>query len=183
MTDPRHPVTSNLEVAKDGLENAARFLADETNPENVAVCLVEAQAVVRLARRVEDEIEKHYLSLCTTNTDRRREVPGVGLVEVKKATKYRAWQNAELMKVVVALALDERRLDEATGEYERESDAVARVIAECARPDWRLTPLRARHIDVSEYCEVVEDGYSVRIHAPAEVVSLPGSSDTEESAA
>ena len=65
--------------------------------------------------------------------------------------------------VLVALALDERKLDEETGEYEPAWEAVARVLMECARPNWRVTPLRARGLSVDEFCHEEHDSYSVML--------------------
>ncbi len=60
-------------------------------------------------------------------------------------------------------ALDERKLDELTGEYDSEGAAVARVLEQCARPSWRLTPLRELGLDPDEWCEVEPDGWSIKL--------------------
>jgi sugar diacid utilization regulator len=90
-------------------------------------------------------------------------VEGVGEVKVATDTKRRAWDNEGLTRVVVARALDERIVDESTGEYEAAHAAVARVMSECARPSWRVTPLRARGIDETEFCEVEFGALTVRL--------------------
>ena len=63
---------------------------------------------------------------------------GVGQVERHRTGSRKAWQSERLLPVVVARALDERQVDEDTGEYEREAEAVTRVLAECARFEWRV---------------------------------------------
>jgi len=109
---------------------------------------------------VAGELEQKFLA---TNPARRFQTP-LGEVEIKKAKRYTHWDDEGLMKVVVARALDERAMDPETGEMlEPGWQTVARVISECARPSWRLTPLRARGIDESEFCEVQEDGLSMRL--------------------
>lgn len=95
--------------------------------------------------------------------EKRFVVPGVGEVEIKKSTKRTGWDSESLTRRLVALALDERIVDESTGEYEPAWEAVARVLMDCARPTWRVTPLRARGIDESEYCVVTPDGWDVRL--------------------
>lgn len=80
------------------------------------------------------------------------EVDGIGQVQVKRGTDRKEWDHDALIRLVVARGRDERRVDAETGEYEPEGEAVARALMECARPSWRLTPLRDRGIDPDEYC-------------------------------
>lgn len=95
--------------------------------------------------------------------ERRWVVEELGEVAVRKNTKRSRWDNEGLTAKVVALALDERVLDESTGEYESAHAAVARVLSECSRPSWRLTPLRARNVQIDEYCEQEDAGWSVEL--------------------
>lgn len=95
--------------------------------------------------------------------EKRWVVEGVGEVEVKRSTKRNEWDSPALIRKLVALALDERILDETTGEYEPSYEAVARVLSEAARMEWRVTPLKARHIPIDEYCRVASGVYSVRL--------------------
>lgn len=108
------------------------------------------------AKRVEND-------LLADAGERRWIVDTLGEVAVRKNTKRSRWDNEGLTARVVALALDERVLDEESGEYESAHSAVARVLSECSRPSWRLTPLRSRGIDESEFCEVTPDGWSVEL--------------------
>ena len=107
---------------------------------------------------VASELEKGLLD---RNPPKRFAVDG-NEVEVKKSTTRTKWQNDDLMKVVVARALDERLSDPDTGEMlEPGWQTVARVISLCMRPSWRLTPLRERGIDPDEFSEVNEEHLSV----------------------
>lgn len=90
-------------------------------------------------------------------------VPGLGTAEVKKKTGYSAWDNDGLTRRLVALALDERIVNTETGESEPAWEAVARVLSECARPSWRVTPLRARGLQVDEFCHVESQGWSLKL--------------------
>lgn len=106
------------------------------------------------------DVEKELLA----NAGERRWVVGnLGEVAIRKSTKRSRWDNESLTAKVVALALDERVLDEHTGEYESAHAAVARVLSECSRPSWRLTPLRARNVQIDEYCEQEDAGWSVEL--------------------
>lgn len=89
--------------------------------------------------------------------------PGLGEVQVRRSTKRTEWDSESLTRVVVARALDERILDESSGEYESGAEAVARVLSECARPSWRVTPLRAHGIQIDEFCHEEDQGWSVQL--------------------
>jgi|SRR5580765_3143861 len=106
------------------------------------------------------KVEQHLMEMAG---EKRFVVAGLGEVEIRSQTRYTHWDNEALTRLLVALALDERRLDQLTGEYEPSHEAVARVLSECSRPSWRLTPLRARNIPVDEYCEISSDGYAVQL--------------------
>lgn len=90
-------------------------------------------------------------------------VDGLGEVRIRKQTKRSEWDSDGLTRKLVALALDERIVDEITGEYEPGWEAVARVLSECARPSWRVTPLRARGLSVDEYCVERDNGWGVEL--------------------
>lgn len=94
----------------------------------------------------------------------RHVVEGLGEFVKHKGTKRTEWDNEGLTSKLVALALDERQIDPETGEVlESEAQCVARVLSECARPTWRLTPLRARKIAVDEYCSEREGTPSIEL--------------------
>lgn len=95
------------------------------------------------------EVEHTLIALSTA---KKFVVDGVGEVQIRKSMKRTDWDNEGLTRVLVAYALDERKLDESTGEYEPGWEAVARVLSECSRPSWRVTPLKARGLSVDEYC-------------------------------
>jgi hypothetical protein len=119
---------------------------------------------IRDARRelygFEKDIEQLVVEL--SGKERQFAIDGVGAVEIKKRQERKHWQSHDLIRLLVARALDERQ-ELADGTYESDGVAVARVLEECARQEWRLTPLRARRIPVDEYCETEDAGYSVRV--------------------
>lgn len=90
-------------------------------------------------------------------------VEGLGYVEIKRAKTYSEWKNEDLTRVLVARALDERKLNEATGEYEPAHEAVARVLSDCARPSWRVTSLRGHGVQIDEFCTVNPGKLAVRL--------------------
>ncbi len=91
---------------------------------------------------------------------------GIGIVTVSKS-KSKKWDNDALMPVIVARALDDRRIDKETGEVlEREAWAVARVLKECAGIGyWRLQALEDYGIQADEYYETTSTKPSVRIQS------------------
>lgn len=92
------------------------------------------------------------------------DLDGIGHIEVKHGANRKEWDNDALWRLVVARARDERKIDPETGEaLESEGEAVGRVLGECMRPSWRLTPLRERDIDPDEYCQVSPGKTSVVI--------------------
>jgi hypothetical protein len=130
--------------------------------------LVEILDAIRQARGIlhvlEQEVENEIVEIAhAAGLGNTFDVSSVGRVEIKRRTKRTGWANDDLIRVLTAYALDERKLDEKTGEYEPAHEAVARVLAECARPSWRVTPLRARGLQVDEFCHEEADGYGVQI--------------------
>lgn len=150
------------------IEEHPRDIGDELEMIGPDLTLDQSVALlqgVRAERRELSVIERGLEQVVVELAGKARKfnVEGVGAVEVRKKTNRTKWDNHSLYKVVVARALDERILDETTGDYEPEGQAVARVLEECARPSWRLTPLRARHITVDEYCETEDAGWTVSV--------------------
>ena len=89
---------------------------------------------------------------------------GFGPITVSKS-KGKRWDHEAVWNVLMARALDSRRIDKETGEVlEREATAVRRVIEECAYIGyWRLEPLREYGIDPDEYYETTSSKPSIRI--------------------
>jgi hypothetical protein len=147
------------ESAEAEYDETVHGTAAET-PEVLAIILAairDARADLSVLAR---KAEQHLLELAG---EKRFMVAGLGEINIHGVIKRTRWENEALTRVLVALALDERRLDEQTGEYEPAHEAVARVLSECARPAWRVTPLRARGIQVDEFCQEDFDGYSVQL--------------------
>jgi hypothetical protein len=125
----------------------------DTEPEALAFIL----AAIRDARAdlavVYGDVERRLLE--TMGSTKRFTVEGLGEVEQRRSNKRNEWANQDLTQVVVARALDERKIDLETGEVlESEAQAVARVMSDCARPSWRVTALKSRGIDPDEFCHV-----------------------------
>jgi hypothetical protein len=90
-------------------------------------------------------------------------VQGLGAFSIRRSVRRTQWDHDGLWRVVAARALDERQLNFETGEYEPAHEAVARVLAACVSPTWRVTALRVRGIDESEFCHVVADKATVQL--------------------
>ncbi len=93
----------------------------------------------------------HALKKGTTTFD------GLPALDVGWRRQGTQWDGESLLPVLVARALDERRIDPETGEVqEREAEAIARVLKETSgitnpSHSWRVGALKARAIDVDEY--------------------------------
>jgi hypothetical protein len=131
------------------------------DPPNLASLLADLADLRRAVSEAYKAVEQQYVA---TAGEKKMEVPGLGLVEIKKNTTYRQWQHDPLWARVSALALDERKLDPETGELlEREAETVARILRDCCTPSWKVTGLRAHGIQVDEFCEVEDEGWTVRL--------------------
>lgn len=88
-----------------------------------------------------------------------------GPLRVELATSAnRKWDHDEAIKHVVARALDERQVDEATGEVEPSWATVSRALKECAGIGyWRVGALKARGLDPDEFAEVTSRTPTVRV--------------------
>lgn len=144
-------IASDLNVFDDSINTV-------TDPVDGVFLLAALRDMKQDLARVYEATEKHLLSLMG---DKKMEVDGIGLVEVKRRTKRTQWRHDELWPVVVARALDERLLDEETGEYESAAEVVSRVLRDCMSPSWKVTGLRARGIQPDEFCTEEQEGYSV----------------------
>lgn len=75
-----------------------------------------------------------------------------GRWRVKRRKGKVTWDHDALHRVLLARGRDARTCDEATGEYESEGEAVARVLMDCAGVGyWRVTSLARYGVDAAEY--------------------------------
>lgn len=157
MSDHRDAV---MQEVLDLFDADRRLNAEEGNRDELVRLLVELRDLRAVLATVAKDIEADLMPLAT---EKRWVVEGLGEVQVRRANKRTEWDSESLTRVLVARALDERILDESTGEFEASHEAVARVISECSRPSWRLTPLRARGIDETEFCHVEQGAWSIEL--------------------
>ena len=86
-------------------------------------------------------------------------VPGIGRVEAHNVPGSVKWDSEAILNRLVAQALDERKVDEETGAFERSALALHRVLLEAtpiltASFGWRRTALKARGFQLDEFSEV-----------------------------
>jgi hypothetical protein len=111
--------------------------------------------------------------LAAEMTEDRLELEGVGVFERRRKADRKQWDHeslrSELLRKVRTLE-PQKTMDLATGEVFQEdpTEQAFRIIFECARPDWRVRPLKALEIDPDEYCSTTYGGYSVQIHGELE---------------
>lgn len=144
--------------------------AQETEPEPIAVVLAAIRRCRADLAEFADEVEKALLAVMG---EKNLEVPGVGLVEVKKATRRTQWQHDDLLAAVVARLADEPGVffDPEDGVFlpsQTIGHNIARRLRECVSfGAGKVTGLRALGIDPSEYCTEDEGRYAIKMPGPA----------------
>jgi hypothetical protein len=101
-------------------------------------------------RSVGEAFQRVEQALLAVAGEKKFEVPNLGLVEIKKATKRTAWDNAGLWAEVVRKARDL-------------AEEPLVVLERCARPSWKVTPLRELGVQIDEWCQETDEGWSVRL--------------------
>ena len=103
----------------------------------------------------------------------RLELEGIGVFERRRKADRKSWDHeslrSELLRKVRTLE-PQKTMDLATGEiiFEDATEQAFRVIFDCARPEWRVRPLRVLDIDPDEYAQTTYGGYSIQIHGELE---------------
>jgi hypothetical protein len=96
--------------------------------------------------------------LAAEMTEDRLELEGVGVFERRRKADRKSWNHDELRSELMRAVRDGRakRIDSETGEIidEDPTEQAFRVIFDCARPEWRVRPLKALQIDPDEYAQV-----------------------------
>jgi hypothetical protein len=121
----------------NSLSFVAEHAEDNENPPALVELLCDLRDVKQAAAEAYGAVEGFLLAM---DLPRQWETP-VGVVEVKRATKRTKWDSEGLWRHLahhVAPAHD--------------TDPLA-VLAECARPSWRVTGLRAFGVNPDEWCE------------------------------
>jgi hypothetical protein len=110
--------------------------------------------------------------LAAEMTEDRLELEGVGVFERRRKADRKQWNHDELRSELMRAVREGRakRVDAETGEIidEDPTEQAFRVIFDCARPEWRVRPLKALQIDPNEYAQVTYGGYSIQIHGELE---------------
>jgi hypothetical protein len=100
------------------------------------------------------------------------EVEGIGVFERRRKADRKSWNHDELRSELMRAVRDGRakRVDQETGEIidEDPTEQAFRVAFDCARPEWRVRPLKALQIDPDEYAQVTYGGYSIQLHGELE---------------
>jgi hypothetical protein len=141
-----------------GLDQLGAELRD-ASPQVLAIYIKQGRELIANFRTFVETLEQRYAEVGPKQVT----YTGVGNVEVKRATSRTQWDHEGLWAKVAAMALDERKVDPDTGEFEREAEVVARVLRDCATPSWKVTGLRAHGIDPEEYCSTAYGKPSVVI--------------------
>lgn len=129
--------------------------------------LLNALVAVREEKARAREMERDLLEQIHAAADneglRRHFDRGQWRVELATSAN-RKWDHDETIKHVVARALDERQVNEETGEIEPSWAAVARAVKECAGIGyWRVGALKQRGLDPDEFAEITSRTPTVRV--------------------
>lgn len=146
--------------AHQAMNDVDREVGEMTNPHELAHLLADLADLKKAASEVYRTVEAIYVGSAGEKT---MEIPGVGVVEIKKVTKRTQWDNDALWRTVVARARDEVERDDEGYPLESEVETVSRILRDCAYPSWKVTGLRAHGIQEDEYCVVTPDGWSVKL--------------------
>jgi hypothetical protein len=110
--------------------------------------------------------------LAAEMTEDRLELEGVGVFERRRKADRKSWNHDELRSELMRAVRDGRakRVDSETGEILNEdpTEQAFRVIFDCARPEWRVRPLRALDVDPDEYCQTTYGGWTIQLHGALE---------------
>lgn len=146
FVSPEH-LRSRLTDVLLTLGHAELHANDSDEPSELALLLADVAKVKRTAAELYHAVETAYISCAG---EKRLEVQGLGLVEVKSKKKRTDWRHEELWKDVCLVA-------------QRADRDPVEVLWHAARPSWRVTALRELGLDPDEYAHVVEDGWSVQL--------------------
>jgi hypothetical protein len=142
-------------VTTDTLDPTQRFGVDPDTPADTAARkLYELRQVKDELATLEEALVRHIAKSLKKGTTTFEDLPAL---DVRWRRQGVQWDGQSLLPVLVARALDERRMDPETGEVqEREAEAIARVLKECTgltNPSfqWRVGGLQKRGIDPGEY--------------------------------
>lgn len=129
--------------------------------DELLAALMEVRAEIARGRELETELKDRIHEAAA---DMRRKFDR-GPIRVELSSSInRRWDHDEVVKHVVARALDERTIDPDTGEVEPSFLAVARAIKECAGISyWRMGALRQRGLDPDEFAEITSRTPSVKL--------------------
>lgn len=152
--------TSDVESAAAGMNCAALRMKESTWEESAALLARLRQARKRL-QEVENGFERYIAEVWTDQHIRDpQEVPGVGLVKVRKTADRKSWQHEEITKVLL-----ETWIAEHGGEIP-DAWTTRDLLLDVGRFDyWRVRKLRALKINPDDYCEVIPGRSTVDIEA------------------
>jgi len=111
--------------------------------------LEKARSLYRELKIIVDDIEN--LAIQSMEGDRKRELEGRGLVEVKSTAKT-TWDTDRVVSALALEALDRRSVDEVTGELQNATEAILEALKEVAAISYfRTGKLKEYGIDPDKY--------------------------------
>lgn len=130
---------------------------------------------VRNARRSLGDIERELETELAENRFESKvtTVSGVGTFEVRRGSVRKSWDSDGLVSLLVRRALDPEGTGEIPGNPFAIAERIRDALTECApftpSMGWRVTALRARGVDVDDYCATSPGRVSVQIVAESDI--------------
>ena len=141
-------LTEQVDEMTQGIAWIDQHHQDSDDPAKVVWLLVALTALGQAVADVKKTVASYLVACRPVEPDARTgelkpvkqmEVNGVGLVEFKRSNSRKEWRNDDLWHDIVVKAQAE------------EWDAL-KVLGECVRPSWRVTPLKALGFRAEDYC-------------------------------
>ncbi len=150
MTAAGERIVSALVRLLDASEdlNVATGSVDSTTVEEATQALADLRAMIAPLRQVEAGLER-WIAQCfkAEGWDLTHELPGIGMVEVRRSTTRRAWDWPELKSAWLNQYMAR------TGGEVSDPAAIRDAIFECfSISSGKVTGLRELGIDVEDYC-------------------------------
>lgn len=147
------------------LDQLERFSGAINDPAALADLLDSLRAIKKRAGEVYVEIERAYIGVAG---EKKLEIPGLGLVEIKSAVRRTKWQHDEVFRSVISRLADEPGVfyDEETGERFPPAQLAANLVGrlrDVLSPSWKVTGLRDLGLDPDEFAETDEKHWSVAL--------------------
>ena len=158
------PIQDALDLITTGTESLGREVADDTTDPQEAVSRLHR---IRAARKALAEVEAYVESHTVPLLDYGKQEVGPWLVEIRGGAKRNEWDHDRLAwDATRDLALIDGAIED---ERAAVVDLVRSRLMNCARLEWRMTPLKELGLNPNDYATVTYGRRTVQVTPLAEV--------------